>query len=218
MRFGGWVLIAMSLAACGGQEPTPGLDTVFPDAHDPAYAASLDAEVDPRVSRSAGTEGGVVILWPRVIPASHDFSDEAALVQERLGQIARRERRTELVDVRPEPERVCPRSGCAAASVGAVLLHTETGCTVVVGVSLPGTSPARLVPWIGDVDLQATMVPFRGRPEEHIDVSDFVRCADLSAALAAEDGAIVEAIDEVALRTAPTGATADPDLDEESPR
>ena len=187
------------LAACGGPE-TPGLDTEFPDANDPAYAASLNAEVDPRVSTSAGVEGGIVVLWPRVIPASESFSDEATRVQRRLVELANRGREMDLVDVRPEPERVCPGSGCLAASVGAVLLHSETDCAVVVSVSPPGRNPARLVHWTADVDIRRTVVPFREPPEEHVDVQDFRPCSQLAADLSENTADIEQALQELAPR------------------
>ena len=187
------------LAACGGPE-TPGLDTEFPDANDPAYAASLNAEVDPRVSTSAGVEGGIVVLWPRVIPASESFSGEAARVQERLVELVNRGRRMDLVDVRPEPERVCPSSGCVAASVGAVLLHTESDCAVVASVSPPGRNPARLVRWTADVNIRRTVVPFREPPEEHIDVQDFRPCSQLASALSENTADIEQALEELAPR------------------
>src|SRR5689334_3604159 len=97
----------------------------------------------PEISRSLGRKGGVVVLWPRV---SGDANDVAAgKVQAALAKIAGGV--SETVDVRPSPERVCPKeTGCRAVALGAVLVVQGEGCAVVATVSAPGKTPATLVP------------------------------------------------------------------------
>ena len=163
----------------------------MPRADDPAYAASFDGSVDERVSTSRGTVDGIVVLWPRVT-ASGGSAAQAAAVQQRLRAIAERLGRT--LDVRPEPQRVCPQSGCLGASLGAVLLQSGTGCAVVATISRAGTAPARLVAWAGDVELRQTMVPFREPPEQQVRVVDFAACSDLETSLLAAEPEIEQAI------------------------
>lgn len=131
------------------------------------------SESDARVSSSAGEEGGVVVLWPRIIG---EGDDAAALIQQRLREIAERVLPGHPVDVRPAPERVCPQSGCRGISLGALLIATAEGCASVALVSPPGQSAAKLVPWSGFVTLQSSEVPFREPPESHVHVGDFVPC------------------------------------------
>ena len=202
----GPLLLSLFVVACGssathaGTDPDPSSDIAagdegdapMPDANDPAYAASFDGTVDERVSTSRGTEGGVVVLWPRIITRDTSDAGEAPEIQSALRAIAQRLGRP--LDVRPEPQRVCPQAGCEAMSIGAVLLKSGTGCAVVATVAQAGSSPSRLVPWAGDIELRATVVPFREPPEAQVRVLDFVACSDLSTSLAAGEPAIEEAI------------------------
>src|SRR5258708_37593206 len=109
----------------------------------------------PEIRRSVGVDGGVVVLWPR-IPGSAKDPDArqiAAKIQKRLAAIVQRALPGRPIDVRPEPERVCRRSGCAALAVGAVLSKEGGGCAVTATVSAPGASPARLLAWVGIIQL-----------------------------------------------------------------
>src|SRR5262245_35924928 len=115
-------------------------------------------EDDPRVSKSRGVEGGVVVLWPRVLGIP---DQEATLVQGHLKRVAEKALPDHPIDVRPDPERACPKSGCLGASIGAVFVMQGTSCVVVAVVSEPEQSPARLVPWVGRVTLRAETIPFR---------------------------------------------------------
>lgn len=131
----------------------------------------------PEISRSVGEEGGVIVLWPRVVPKSDDpaVQELAAAVQARLSSTAKQI--ADNVDTRPEPERVCPKgNGCKAVSLGAVVTVKGGGCSVVALVGPPGVSSTRLVPWIGGVELRATTVPFREPPENQITVAEFAPC------------------------------------------
>jgi hypothetical protein len=125
------------------------------------------------------------------------MASTAAAVQDSLAAAAREAAEERPVDVRPEPQRVCPQGGCAAASVGAVLLHREGGCVVAATVSLPGPSPTRIVPWAGGVELRSTVVQFRDPPESQIRVADFAPCAELGVLLEASAPEITAAVREV---------------------
>lgn len=150
----------------------------------------------PEISRSAGETGGVVVLWPRVIPGSKAAVPRNAAwqVQQHLQKIVGEVAASRPVDLRPEPERVCPQTGCQAVSVGALLVHQGDACLVVGLVSGPGQSPATLVPWVGQVDLRATSVPFREPPESWITIRDFQPCASLLTPLQEGAGPLKQAI------------------------
>lgn len=175
----------------GGATNTP------PSANTPGLlpgASSVDA---PEISRSAGVPNGVVVFWPRVSPRSEDPAMRAiaANVQTRLRAVVERTLPGRTVDVRPEPERVCPRAGCNAMTVGFSLYHSNSGaCSVVALVSGAGASPARLIPWAGRVQLREETVPFREPPEGRILVEDAVPCGSLNEALTAGEAAVAEAI------------------------
>lgn len=181
-------------AATPAPAPTP---TPAAPATGAAALPSANSGDAPEISRSVGARGGVVVFWPRVSPRTDDPATRAiaAAVQQRLQALAARALPGRPVDVRPEPERVCPRQGCEAMTVGASLFHTDRGgCVVVALVSGAGQSPQRLVPWVGAVDLRETVVPFREPPEMRIVSRDMARCADVVGQLAAGEEAIVEAI------------------------
>lgn len=190
----------VAIAGCAASEP--------PTRHPPepiaraepppaATAASADA---PEISRSAGSAGGVVVLWPRIVlPRGSSGPDAetraiAGEVQRELETLARRAAPGAEVDARPEPERVCPRSGCRAASLGVLLARAGSGCAVLALVSKPGTSAQRIVPWYGQVRLDADQVPFREHAERKVHVEDYGSCSALPGALAERRSAIEEAI------------------------
>ena len=168
----------------------------MPDAYDPAYAASLDQSIDPRVSTSVGEEGGVVVLWPRIAPSSdaEALGELPRLLRDRLLGLVRQAGGDRAVDVRPEPQRVCPRSGCEAMAVGLVVLHRGGGCALAVTVSQPGPSPAHLVPWTEGTSARNTMVPFREPPESQVAVGDFVPCHAIRDAAQLRDAEVLEGI------------------------
>src|SRR5262249_26564909 len=126
------LLGSLGTVSCGGAPsadpkvaagPAP---TMAPTSEAGLAAAHQGADA-PEISRSAGVSGGVVVLWPRVPRDSGATSEGnrkmAAGIQRRLTAIVQRALPGRSVDVRPEPERVCPRSGCTALAVGAVLLR-----------------------------------------------------------------------------------------------
>lgn len=177
---------------------SPATPATPPTTPPPTGASSVDA---PEISRSVGVRGGVVVLWPRIAPRSDDPAVRAiaSAVQQRLRAVAERALPGRAIDVRPEPERVCPRQGCAAMTVGASLFHTPRGgCTVVALVSGAGMSPQRLLQWVGNVTLRESIVPYREPPEGRMVAEDMARCADVANLFAAREEDIVRAIREAA--------------------
>lgn len=155
-----------------------------------ALALAGDA---PEISRSVGKKGGVVVLWPRVTPSGAVDHAQAARVQQALTTVAQAAGYE--VDVRPEPERVCPReTGCKGVALGAVISAAEGGCVVVATVSAPGQSAATLVPWVGQVRLKAAASAFREPPESQVVITDYARCADLDLALGGDTANITSAL------------------------
>lgn len=167
----------------------------------PVATAEPSSGDAPEISRSVGVEGGAVVLWPRVVvPRSVGKPDADTLaiagrVQTRLASIAERVLGGRAVDVRPEPERVCPKSGCKGASLGVLFTKAGAGCAVVALISGPGTAPARLIQWSpGVVKIKQASVPFRSPPESVIAVEDYAACDKLPDTLSEHDAAVESAI------------------------
>jgi hypothetical protein len=149
----------------------------------------------PQISRSVGVEGGIVVLWPRVVGSRETPQVPASIAQKlqaRLAEVAARAAAGRPLDVRPEPERICPRSGCVAKSVGVLLAYASGGCAAVALLSGPGPSPAELVPWGGSIRLKARTVAFRDPPEQQVSVEDYLPCDALLGGL--RDGEVEAAI------------------------
>lgn len=187
----------------GGEAPTPAPTSPAPSvaSSTPPPPSGANPGDAPEISRSVGARGGVVILWPRIAPRSDDPAVRAiaTAVQQRLRAVVERSLPGRPIDVRPEPERVCPRQGCAAMTVGASLFHTPRGgCTVVAIVSGAGASPQRLVPWVGNVTLREAVVPFREPPEGRMVAEDMAPCASVATELAAHEEAVAAAVREAA--------------------
>lgn len=153
----------------------------------------------PEISRSVGEAGGVVLLWPRIVPrdARESMRVVATDVQAKLRALIQQAAPSRAIDERPEPERVCPRSGCVAPSVSALLVRSGDGCALLLMTSAPGTTPTRLVPWIAEATLDQTMVPFRDPPEASVHVRDFARCEGLSGQLGMREAEILAALQEL---------------------
>jgi hypothetical protein len=151
----------------------------------------------PEISRSAGREGGVVVFWPRVIPKTEDAAMKtlAGKLQEELVALARG--KFDHVDVRPEPERVCPRAGCKGSTFGVLLTHGGGGCTALALVSKPGTAPMQIVPWGGIVKLKRDSIPFREHPESEVTIQDAVPCDKLIDSLKERRPEIEKALEAV---------------------
>ena len=195
------VLLAATLGlGCTVFEPTP----PPPPSNEPPRGAKhgrghsgRPSEKDgAEISRAEGQAGGVVVFWPRIIPRDDDPTtrDLAAKVQARLDALVRKTLPDAAVEVRPEPERVCPQAGCKAMTVGVLLTRDKESCAALALVGGPGASPSRIVPWAGDAKLARDTVGFREPPENQVKISDFVRCDKLVDGLAAREGDVAAAI------------------------
>ena len=164
----------------------------------PATAETLE---ERHVSKSTGAVGGVTILWPRIIP--RDIVDEnrglGAALQQQMRVMVEKHLPGRAIDFRPEPERVCPKTGCAGVSVGLLLSRQGQGCLVLALVSRPGVSPTRIVPWVGKVQLRADTVGFREWPESQITVADYIPCTSLLTTMDAQEAAIADALKAAAM-------------------
>jgi hypothetical protein len=189
------VITALSMVGCSPSEasdkpPDYPQGAVLPPEKPvaPDDVGGGDSSQDaPEISRSVGVAGGAVVLWPRVVltrqgPSKPDDATRelARGLQSRMADLVKSAAGGKNVDVRPEPERVCPRAGCTAASVGILFAKAGEGCAAVALVSAPGKSPARLVPWLGAAKFSKDIVPFREQAEEAVRVTDFSKCTTLS--------------------------------------
>lgn len=166
----------------------------------------------PEISRSQGEEGGVVVLWPRVIPSNGSKTAQAAawVVQQSMKRLAAETLPGRPIDVRPEPERVCPMAGCKGVVLGAVVVHNGDACIAVATVSGPGQSAQTLVPWAGQVDLKQLTVPFREPPESYLTIRDFAKCHMLTTPLAEGETPVRNALAAQAGVPAPVSPTPPP--------
>jgi hypothetical protein len=202
-------LVALLALACTSSGPPPSRSpepigdgrASAPAAPTPADAPQAGSSGDaPEISRSVGKPGGVVVLWPRIVlPRNSPGPDAetrelARRIQERVAAVVRRVAGGRDVDVRPEPERVCPRQGCQAATVGALVTRAGGGCAVLALVSGAGPSPARIVPWFGAVNLDSEQVPFREHAERQVHVKDYGSCKSLPEALTEGEPVVEEAV------------------------
>lgn len=184
-------LLPLLLAACGSSSERGSIETAGEGAAGgEGSPGGTHPGDDPRISRSAGQEGGVVVLWPRLIGSEEG---EAAALQTRMNEMASRVLPNRPLDLRPEPERTCPRSGCAGISLGALLVKNGDACAVVALIGRPGTGDVRLVPWAGRMTLRRENVGYRDPPEDGVTMHDFAACAELSTLLD-QNASIVEAI------------------------
>jgi hypothetical protein len=190
-------VFSLSLLSCATLSPTPEPPrTTTVDDSPTGNLRSTPSREAPEISRSTGVEGGVVVFWPRLAPRSIDpeARELAAKLQARVAEVARKAAPGRSVEVRPEPERVCPRTGCAAVTVGILLARRGDSCAALALVSGPGTSPAHLLPWAGQVKLRSDVVPFREPAESQVSVDDYVPCAGLIERLGAREAEITEYI------------------------
>lgn len=204
--------LAISSLSCGGadERPVPGRPAPvepFDDDRsgvsqaagkpaDPAPVVSTSVNQDgPHISRSVGEEGGLIVFWPRIIPQTDDpkIHGYAKQLQQRLVAIGSKKYEGKL-DMRPEPERVCPQAGCRAATLGVLLTHRDGGCTATALIAKPGKSPTRLIPWAGVLQLKSEQVPFREYPETQLTIRDAVPCKDLLDALGEKEPEIAAAL------------------------
>lgn len=182
-----------------GQPVNPGSPAATPATTPPPQPAAESLE-ERHVSKSAGAAGGVTLLWPRIIP--RDIVDEnrdlAAALQQRMKGIVEKHLPGRAIDFRPEPERVCPKTGCAGVSVGLLLSRQGQGCLVLALISQPGVSPTRIVPWVGKVQLRADTVGFREWPESQITVADYIPCSSLLTTMDSQEANVAAALQAAA--------------------
>jgi len=213
-------ILSVFLVGCAGstQEPEAPLDPPIPPPivrHEepgttapagtaaPRGTATPAARGDaPEISRSIGAQNGVVVFWPRIIPrdVADATRDLAKGLQARMRDLVARTLPGRPIDVRPEPERVCPRAGCTAMTVGVLLTRNQNGCAALALVSGPGTAPAKLVSWGGGIRLRSDTVPFREPPETQVTVTDYLGCEGFLAeeSLGLNESEVVRAIRAVA--------------------
>lgn len=160
----------------------------------------------PEVSHSKGVAGGVVVLWPRIIPSAIAAENQpmASQIQQKVKQLVERALPGRPIDVRPSPERVCPKTGCDALSVGVLFTRSNNSCMAVALINAPGVSQTKMVPWGGEVAFKAgDSVAFRDPPENNVTIKDYATCDQLIAEMTKSDGFV-----EAAVRAAAGGAGA----------
>src|SRR5688500_18623161 len=99
----------------------------------PLALPALARAAGPEVSSSRGRSGGVVVLWPRLVPEAEDpvIVDLARRLQQRVADAAAGSVDARRIDLRPAPERVCPRAGCKTTSLTLMLGHQDGGCALI---------------------------------------------------------------------------------------
>ncbi len=138
----------------------------------------------------------MTILWPRIIPRDivEENRDLAAALQQQMRGLVEKHLPGRQVDFRPEPERVCPKTGCDGVSVGLLLSRQGQGCLALALISRPGMSPTSIIPWVGKVQLRSDTVGFREWPESQITVADYVPCTSLLTTMDAQEPAVAAAL------------------------
>lgn len=161
----------------------------------------------PEISHSKGAAGGIVVLWPRIIPGTiaEENTAIATQVQAKVKALAEKALPGRPIDVRPKPERVCPKAGCDAVSINVLFTRNSTACVAVAIINAPGTSSTKLIPWGGGVELKSDTIQFRDMPENFVKIKDYVPCDQLITSMAEQDQFI-----EAALRAAAAGAAGSP--------
>ena len=150
------------------------------------------AQDGPEISRSRGKADGFVVLYPRIVTPDtepKDRSNVALQAQQKIADLLTG--RGHVVDVRPSPQRVCPRSGCKGQTVEIVLAHMQEGCTLTAVHRSEPQGPGVLVALAGQQSFKRATVPFRSQPERQLVVGEFLACDK-----------VVEAMDFAALQQA----------------
>ena len=180
-RSGSLALLAFSLGCATSPDARPPSDAT----EEPAAQVEERPIEEAFVSSSGGEQGGLVVFWPRVIPRSDDPEVRALAqdVQNELVELAKATFPDRAIDVRPEPERVCPRGGCDAATFGVLLVHKGSKCAAVALMSAGQTATNDLAVWAGEVTLKLDRVAFREYPENHVGISEYVPCDQLVTAM-----------------------------------
>lgn len=191
--------------------PGPGQDstgtTAGPGPNVVAGGQNDGRFLGPEISHSKGVAGGIVVLWPRIIPGTiaEENAAIAAQVQAKVKAVAEKALPGRPVDVRPKPERVCPKAGCDAVSINVLFTRNSTACVAVAIINAPGTSSTKLIPWGGLVELKSDTIQFRDMPENFVKIKDYVPCDQLVTSMGEQDQFI-----EAALRAAAGGTGTSP--------
>ncbi len=170
-----------------------------------ALAVALAGRDAPEISRSRGSSRGIVVLWPRLVPETDDpvLRELAERMRDRLYGAAAEVVPYRRVDVRPEPERVCPLRGCRGPAVSVMIGHREGGCVVVGLLQPPGPKPPVAWSIAGKVDLTEPLA-FRRPPEKALVVREFTPCAYAEAGF--DRKAVVEALRALTEERSPSNA------------
>lgn len=166
----------------------------------------------PEISHSKGVAGGVVVLWPRIIPSTIAAENQqyAQAVQQKVKQLVEKALPGRPIDVRPSPERVCPKTGCEAMSVGVLFTRQNNSCIAVALVNGPGVSQTKMIPWGGEVAFKGSdTIQFRDPPENFVQIKDFAVCDQLVVEMGKADG-FVEAAIRAAAGPAPSSTATTP--------
>lgn len=191
--------------AGGGTGPAPGVVAGSPN--DTRF-------LGPEISHSKGVAGGVVVLWPRIIPSAIAAENQqyAAAVQQKVKQLVEKALPGRPIDVRPSPERVCPKAGCDGMSVGVLFTRQNQSCIAVALINGPGVSQTKMVPWAGEIQFKGSdTIQFRDPPENFVTIKDFSLCDQLVAEMGKADSFVEAAVRAAASASpapAPTGAAA----------
>ena len=190
-----------------GQTSTSTTPGATPDA---VAGGRDDRFLGKEISHSKGVAGGVVVLWPRIIPASiaEENTPIAAQLQAKVKAVVEKALPGRPIDMRPKPERVCPKAGCDAMSINVLFTRTSNACVAVAIINAPGTSPTKLMPWGGTVELKSDTIQFRDMPESFVKIKDYVPCDQLVASMGAADQFIEAAIRAAASGPAPAAPPA----------
>ncbi len=208
----------------GGTDPVTGAATPGPNGQTstgttpgptPGVGAggSNDSRfLGPEISHSKGVAGGVVVLWPRIIPATiaEENTQIAAQLQAKMKSVVERALPGRAIDMRPKPERVCPKAGCDAMSINVLFTRNSTACAAIAIINAPGTSPTKLMPWGGTVELKSDTIQFRDMPENFVKIKDYQPCDQLIASMAEADQFIEAAIRAAAGGAAPSSSPSPP--------
>ena len=173
-----------------------------------------------QISHSKGVAGGIVVLFPRIIPSTIAAENAAIAtqIQAKVRTVAAKALPGRAIDVRPSPERVCPKSGCDAVSINVMFSRSSTACVVVAMINAPGVSTTKLIPWGGSVEFKTgtDTIQFRDMPENFIRIKDFQPCDQITTIMADQDQ-FIEAALRAAAGSAATTAGASPGATGTSP-
>lgn len=172
----------------------------------------------PEISHSKGVAGGVVVLFPRIIPSAIAAENQtlAQSIQQKVKQLVEKALPGRPIDVRPSPERVCPKAGCEAMSINVLFTRQNNSCVAVALINAPGVSQTKMVPWGGEVEFKADPIQFRDPPENFVKIKDYATCDQLLTEMGKQDG-FVEAALRAASGPAPSATATTPPAPSTSP-